>query len=212
MSETREEEAGEGWSPRTTLGKMVLEGRITSLEEVYDLGLRISEPQIVDRILPRLTEEVVAVDAVQKQTDAGERRRFRTLVVVGDFEGHVGVGVGKARQVRDAIEKGVAEAKLSIIPVRMGCGSWECRCGTPHSIPFKVEGKCGSVRVSIGPGPRGLGLVAGETAKVVLRLAGIRDCWTRSEGQTSTRLSFAIATFDALKKLVTTLTPELWTA
>jgi small subunit ribosomal protein S5 len=202
--------ATEQWTPKTELGKLVQEGKITSLDEAYERGMKIREPQIVDMLLPRITEEVVTIDLVQKQTDAGERNRYRVLVVVGDEEGHVGLGVGKARQVRDAIEKGVNSAKLNIIPVRRGCGSYECRCGQPHSILFSVSGKSGSVRISLYPAPRGLGLVTGETPKIVLRLAGIKDCWSRSEGSTSTKLSFAAATFDALSKTISVLTPDLW--
>jgi small subunit ribosomal protein S5 len=209
-SEQEPESTAEQWTPKTELGKLVLEGKITSLDEVFERGMKIREPQIVDLLLPRITEEVVTIDLVQKQTDAGERNRYRVLVVVGDGEGHVGLGVGKARQVRNAIEKGVASAKLNITPVRRGCGSYECRCGQPHSLLFAVSGKSGSVRISLYPAPRGLGLVTGDTPKIVLRLAGISDCWSRSDGSTSTKLSFAAATFDALRKTYAVLTPDLW--
>ncbi|MGQ9514533.1 MAG: 30S ribosomal protein S5 [Thermoproteota archaeon] len=205
------QETTEQWTPRTELGKLVQEGKITSLDEVFERGMKIREPQIVDLLLPRITEEVVTIDLVQKQTDAGERNRYRVLVVVGDGDGHVGLGVGKARQVRNAIEKGVASAKLNITPVRRGCGSYECRCGQPHSLLFAVSGKSGSVRIFLYPAPRGLGLVTGDTPKIVLRLAGISDCWSRSDGSTSTKLSFAVATFDALRKTFSVLTPDLWT-
>jgi small subunit ribosomal protein S5 len=198
------------WKPMTELGKLVQEGKITSLDEVYERGMKIKEPQVVDLLLPRLTEEVVTIDLVQKQTDAGERNRYRVLVVVGDGDGHVGLGVGKARQVRTAIEKGVASAKMNIYPIRRGCGSYECRCGKPHSLLFAVSGKRGSVKIELYPAPRGLGLVSGTTSKIVLRLAGINDCWSRSDGATSTKLSFAAATFDALSKTIAVLTPDLW--
>ena len=200
----------DSWTPKTMLGRLVKEGKISSLEEIFQRGFRIREPEIVDVLLPRLTEEVISIDLVQKQTDAGERNRFRALAVVGDMGGHVGLGRGKAVQVRDAIEKAVADAKKNIIVVRRGCGSWECRCNSPHSLPFIVEGSCGSVRVKLMPGPRGLGLVIGDTAKTVLRMAGIQDCWSFTRGSTSTAISFANATFEALKKTATTLTPELW--
>jgi small subunit ribosomal protein S5 len=210
MLETERKDVGETWTPVTRLGKMVQEGRITSLEEIFAQGLRIQEPEIVDLLLPGIQQEVLTINLVQKQTDAGERSRFKALVVVGNENGYVGVGVGKARQVRTAIQKGVADAKLNLIPVRRGCGSWECGCGNPHSLPFKVTGKCGSVVVHIIPSPRGLGIVAGETAKIILRLAGIKDCWIRTFGSTRTIPSFAYATYDALRNTYRVVTPSDW--
>ncbi len=200
------------WIPRTRIGKMIQEGRITSIEEVFTGGLQLREPQVVDTLLPDLQEEVINVNLVQKQTDAGEKSRFRAIVAVGNRDGYIGLGSGKAKQVRNAIEKAAADARLKIVPVRRGCGSWECGCGKPHSIPFIVEGKCGSVRIDVIPGPRGLGLVASEVAKVILNLAGIKDCWTRSFGSTRTVPSFAYAVFDALRKSYSLITPTDWVA
>jgi small subunit ribosomal protein S5 len=200
----------EQWVPKTRLGKLVQEGKITSIEEVFTEGLPIKEPQIVDALIPEIKEEVINISLVQKQTDAGEKSRFKAIVAVGNREGYIGLGSGKASQVRTAIEKGAAEARLNLIPVRRGCGSWECGCGKPHSVPFQVEGKCGGVKVVIVPGPRGLGIVASEVAKVILGLAGIKDCWTRSYGSTRTVPSLAYAIFDALKKTYSLITPTDW--
>jgi small subunit ribosomal protein S5 len=198
------------WIPRTRLGKMVQKGEIASLDEVIIGGLKIREPQIVDTLLPELQEEVITIKLVQKQTDAGEKSRFKSVVAVGNRDGYIGLGSGKASQVRKAIEKGAQEARLKITPVRRGCGSWECGCGKFHSIPFKGEGKCGGVTVVILPGPRGLGLVASDVAKIILRLAGVKDCWTKSYGSTRTVPSFAYAIFDALKKTYSLVTPTDW--
>jgi small subunit ribosomal protein S5 len=200
----------EHWVPRTQLGKMIQEGRVTSIEEVFMGGLQLREPQIVDVLLPDLQEEVININLVQKQTDAGEKSRFKAIVAVGNRDGYIGLGGGKASQVRTAIEKAAIDARLKIVPVRRGCGSWECGCGKPHSVPFQVEGKCGSVKIIIVPGPRGLGLVASEAAKVILGLAGIKDCWTRSYGSTRTVPSFSYAIFDALKKTYSLITPTDW--
>ncbi len=180
------------------------------MEEIFTQGLRVKEPEIVDTLLSNVQQEVLGIGFVQKQTDAGERSRFRAIVAVGNGEGYIGVGEGKARQVRTAIDKGTIQAKLNVIPVRRGCGSWECGCGRPHTIPFTVTGKCGSVRIEVLPGPRGLGLVAGEIPKVVLRLSGIRDCWTRTYGSTSTLTSSALAVFDALMRTYSVVTQEDW--
>jgi len=207
---TRLKEAVEEWVPRTKLGRLIQEGKITSIEEVFMEGYRIREPEIVDILLPDLEEEVININLVQKQTDAGEQSRFKAIVAIGNRNGYVGLGSGKARQVRTAIEKAALDARLNITPVRRGCGSWECGCGKPHSLPFQVRGKCGSVEVVLIPGPRGLGLVASEIAKIILSLAGIKDCWTRSYGSTRTVPSFAYAVFDALKKTYAVVTPSDW--
>jgi len=204
-----EERVGE-WTPRTRLGKMILEGQISSIEEVFMDGLKIREPEIVDVLLPDLQEEVININLVQKQTDAGEKSRFKAIVAVGNRDGYAGLGSGKASQVRTAIEKGAMDARLNITPVRRGCGSWECGCGKPHSLPFKSRGKCGGVEILLAPGPRGLGLVASEVAKIVLGLAGVKDCWTKSYGDTRTIPSFAYAVFDALRKTYSLVTPKDW--
>jgi small subunit ribosomal protein S5 len=198
------------WVPKTRLGKMIQEGKITSIDEVFLSGLKISEPQIVDALIPDIQEEVINVNLVQKQTDAGEKSSFKAIVAVGNRDGYIGLGAGKARQVRTAIEKAAVAARLNIVPVKRGCGSWECGCGKPHSVPFQVEGKCGGVRVVIVPGPRGLGLVASEVAKVILGLAGVKDLWMRSYGSTRTVPSFAYAVFDALKKTYNLITQADW--
>jgi len=199
-----------GWIPKTKVGKFVQDGHIVSLEEIFTQGMKIMEPEIVDVLLPNLQQEVLGIQFVQKQTDAGERSRFKAIVVVGNGEGYVGVGDGKARQVRTAIDKATIQAKLNIIPVRRGCGSWECGCNLPHSLPFEVKGKCGSVRIEIIPGPRGLGLVGGEIPKIVLRMAGVKDCWTRTYGSTSTLASTAFAVYDGLRSTYRVVTPEDW--
>jgi len=204
------DEKVEGWRPRTRLGKMIHEGQISSMEEVFMEGLKIREPEIVNVLLPDLQEEVINIGLVQKQTDAGEKSRFRAIVVVGNSDGYVGLGSGKARQVRTAIEKGAIDARLNITPVRRGCGSWECGCEKPHSLPFQVRGRCGGVEIVLIPGPRGLGLVASEAAKIILGLAGVKDCWTRSYGSTRTVPSFAYAIFDALRKTYSLVTPKDW--
>jgi small subunit ribosomal protein S5 len=198
------------WKPRTKLGKLIHEGRVSSIEEVFMEGLKIREPEIVDVLLPDLQEEVLNINLVQKQTDAGEKSRFKSIVAVGNRDGYVGLGSGKAKQVRTAIEKGAVDARLNITLVRRGCGSWECTCGKPHSLPFVVQGRCGGVEISLIPGPRGLGIVASETAKIILELAGVKDCWTRSYGSTRTVPSFAYAVFDALQKTYRLITPEEW--
>lgn len=203
-------ERAEEWVPRTRVGRLVYEGKITSLEELFAEGYRIVEPEMADVLVEDLEEEVITINLVQRQTDAGEKTRFRAVVAVGNRDGIIGLGSGKARHIRVAIDKAAQDARKNLTIVRRGCGSWECGCGRPHSLPFRVEGKCGAVRVVLIPGPRGLGLVAGETGKVILRLAGIEDCWVRAYGPTRTVPSYAYAMFNALKKTYEMVIPEDW--
>jgi small subunit ribosomal protein S5 len=189
---------------------MILDGQISSMEELFMEGLKIREPEIVDTLLPNLQEEVINIGLVQKQSDAGEKSQFRAIVAVGNRDGYIGLGSGKAKQVRSAIEKGAVDARLNITPIRRGCGSWECGCGKHHSLPFQISGSCGGVEVVMIPGPRGLGIVASEAAKVILGLAGVHDCWTKSYGSTRTVPSFAFALFDALKRTYLLVMPKDW--
>jgi small subunit ribosomal protein S5 len=200
----------EEWIPRTKLGWMVKEGKITSIDQIFAINAVIMEPEIVDILLPNLSQEIIDVVLVQKMTDAGRISRFRAVVAIGNGDGYVGLGIAKARQLRTAIEKAVIDAKLNIVPVRRGCGSWECSCKEPHSVPFRVAGKAGSVEVTLIPAPLGVGLVAGEVAKVILRLAGIRDVWTFSKGESRTTINFAKAVYNALKNTNKFVTPLDW--
>src|SRR5690606_37813178 len=140
------------------------------------------------------------VSLVQKQTDAGENSRFKVTVIVGSDEGYIGVGEAKAKEIGPAIRKAINLAKLNIIPVHRGCGSWECGCGQPHTIPFAVKGKAGSVEIELMPAPKGVGLAAADTAKLVLSLAGIKDIWSRTSGRTRTTSNLTKATFEALRR------------
>ncbi|WP_458720997.1 30S ribosomal protein S5 [Candidatus Nitrosocosmicus sp. R] len=187
------------WKPRTTLGIMVASGKINSMEQIFENGMRIQESEIVKHLLPDIKTQVVSVEIVQKQTDAGELTRFNALVAIGNESGWFGIGKGKASQMRNAIDKATNASYLNVIPVKLGCGSWECRCHQAHSVPFKVQGRGGSVTIELIPGPRGLGIVAGENIRNLLKLAGLKDCWSRSFGSTNTMSSTAKAIFSALR-------------
>jgi small subunit ribosomal protein S5 len=195
----RSQEQPSPWKTRTELGILVAEGKINSMDQIYENGMRIQEFEIVKHLLPDIKTSVIHVGIVQKQTDAGEMTRFSALVAAGNEAGWFGIGMGKASQMRIAIDKATTSSYLNIIPVKLGCGSWECRCNQFHSIPFKVAGKGGSVTIEIVPGPRGLGLVAGENIRALLKLAGIKDAWTKSFGSTSTMTSTSIAIFNSLR-------------
>ncbi len=200
------------WEPRTRLGRLVRDGHITSIEEIFTNVLPIREVEIVNLLLPDLEEEVLNINLVQRQTDAGEVNRFRTTVIVGDRNGHVGIGSAKMKEIGPAINSAIERAKINIIPVKLGCGSWECEGGTDHkhSVPYRLTGSTGSVRITLFPAPRGLGLAAANTAKTVLQLAGVQDVWSKTRGSTATKENLAWATYYALKHSYKFMTPEDW--
>ena len=186
------------WRPVTGLGKLVVAGEIKSIDQILESGRPIKEPEIVDAFLPELEDEVLDIAMMQRMTDSGRRVQFRAVVIVGNRNGYIGFGQGKDVQVGNAIKKAIVKAKMNLIKVRRGCGSWECGCDLAHSIPMQVTGTAGSVKVTLKPAPQGTGLVTGDISRKVLELAGIRDAWTFARGQTRTTINFAKATFNAL--------------
>jgi len=186
----------EVWIPKTSIGKRVIAGEINSMEEILSKGLRIQEAGIVKKLLPDLKTEVIDVGIIQKMTPNGQSTRFKALVAAGNENGWLGIGMGKSKQMRIAIEKANNAAYLR---VKLGCGSWECRCDQNHSVPFKVKGKGGSVTIEILPAPRGLGLVAGRKIKNLLKMAGIKDAWTTAKGSTTTMNSTSKAVLECLR-------------
>jgi len=193
----------EEWVPKTRLGRLVYEGQVTTFDEALRSGLPIKEPGIIDVLLPGLEDEVLDINMVQRMTDSGRRFSSPTTVIIGNHDGYIGLGEGKDVQVGMAIKKGIDDAKLNIMNVKRGCGSWECGCGQPHTVPYQVMGEAGSVRIFLIPAPRGLGIAAGDTAKKVMDMAGIKDVWTRTAGSTRTTLNFAKATYNALQNTIT---------
>ena len=188
------------WIPKTILGKKVDSGEITKMEEIYEKGYRIQESGIIKKLLPDLKTEVIDVGLIQKMTPNGLSTRFKALVAAGNENGWLGIGLGKSKQMRIAIEKANNAAFLNVSPIKLGCGSWECRCDQKHSVPFKVKGKGGSVTIEILPGPRGLGLVAGGKIRNLFRLAGLKDAWTYTKGSTTTMNSTSKALLECLRQ------------
>ena len=188
------------WIPKTILGKQVATGEITSMEEILQSGARIQEAGIIKKLLPDLKSEVVDVGIIQKMTANGQSTRFKAIVAAGNENGWLGIGKGKSKQMRIAIEKATNQAYLNVSPVKLGCGSWECRCEEKHSVPFKVRGRGGSVTIEIIPAPRGLGLVAGGKIKRLLELAGLKDAWTSAKGSTATMNSTSKAVLQCLRQ------------
>ncbi len=196
----RDESVALQWEPKTQLGQLVKAGEISTMNAALISGLPVREPEIVDILLPEIEDEVIDVKMVQRMTDSGRRIKFVITVVVGNKDGFVGLGQAKGKEVGSSIRKAIDNAKLNIIEIRRGCGSWECGCKKPHTVPFAVTGKGGSVEVTFKPAPRGIGLATGDVAKKILNLAGVHDCWAFTRGQTQTVVNYAKAVFDALKQ------------
>ena len=196
------------WTPKTRLGREVMAGRIITYEQAMASGLPIREVEIVDAIIPNLEDEIIKVNMVQRMTDSGRRVRFNVMACVGNKDGYVGLAMAKGKEVSQTIRKALTAAKLNIIQVQRGNGSWESSVGPGTSVPFKVQGQAGSTRVTLMPAPAGKGLVIGETGKKVLVLAGVTDVLSRTKGQTRTTINYAAATFNALSQVNSTRVSE----
>ena len=177
------------WVPKTRLGQMVLNGEITTMSDALATKLPLREPE----------DEVIDLNMVQRMTDSGRRVRFAVTCIVGNGDGFIGYGRAKGKEVGPSIKKAIDNAKLNIIEIKRGCGSWQCGCGNPHSLPFEVTGSTGSVTVTLKPAPRGVSLAVGDVAKSLLTLAGVHDAWGFARGNTKTKVNYAMATFEALK-------------
>jgi len=206
-----------GWQPKTSVGKKVKNGEITNIDEILDNTYTILEPEIVDSLIPDLTTELLLVGQskgkfgggqrrifkqTQKKTQEGNKPHFGIFAAVGDNNGHVGLGYGKSKETVPAREKAIRRSKLNLIKIRRGCGSWQCGCKNPHTIPFAVKGKCSSCIIELIPAPKGTGLCVEGECKKILKLAGINDIWSKTKGHTKTKTNLVAACFDALKNLV----------
>lgn len=205
------------WKPKTEIGAKVKSGEIKDVDAVLDSDKKILESELVDALLPTLESDLLLIGQskgkfgggqrrvfkqTQKKTKEGNKPSFMTCAVVGDRNGHVGIAYGKSRETVPAREKAIRKAKLNIMKIRRGCGSWQCNCKEHHSIPFEVEGKCGSVQVKLIPAPKGTGLCVGSETAKILTLAGVKDVWSQTTGKTATRTNLIAATAKALKKLM----------
>ncbi len=213
-----------GWTPKTSLGNRVKSGEINDINFILDNGMKILEPEIVDALVPGLETELLMIGQskgkfgggqkrifrqTQKKTKEGNKPHFATMAVVGNRNGFIGVGYGKSKETVPAREKAIRNAKLNLMKIRRGCGSWQCHCANPHSIPFEVIGKCGSSTIKLMPAPKGTGLCVERECSKLLALTGIRDVWSKTYGQTRTKQNLVDACVKALLSLLRTKTqPE----
>ena len=209
----------DAWKPKTGLGQEVKSGELKDINKIIDNGLKIMEAEIVDALLPALEKDLLLIGQskgkfgggqrrvfkqTQKKTPEGNKPRFASFAVVGNKDGYVGVGYGKAKETVPAREKSFKNAKLDLIKINRGCGSWQCNCKTAHSIPFMVEGKCGSSIIRLMPAPKGTGLCVESSCAKILELAGIKDIWSKTFGQTKSKINLIKACISALKRLSST--------
>ena len=202
----------ESWIPKTKLGKLVKAGKIKDVDEA--LKYKILEPEIID-ILLKLNSEILNIGQAKGKFGGGKRRAWRQtqkktaegnvptfscMCVVGNRDGYVGLGYGRAKETLPAREKALRKAKLNIMKIKRACASFDCVCEEAHTVPFIVKGKTGSCRVKLIPAAQGTGLVIGDECKKILKLAGIKDVYSVTNGKIRTTINLAKACMDALKK------------
>ena len=136
-----------------------------------------------------LKERVVAINRVSKVVKGGKRFKFAVLVVVGDGENYVGAGIGKAKEIADAVRKGIDKAGKNLVAVKHD----------GDTIPHPVTGEFGAARVLLKPSPAGTGVIAGGVVRAVMELGGVKDVVTKVTGRTSNAINVAKAALEALK-------------
>jgi len=212
--EKTREEIVEAWDPKTKLGIDVKNGKIKNIDEILDNNKKILEGEIVDSLL-NLKSDLISIGQSKGKFGGGKRRAWRqtqrktkegnvptfsTMAVIGDENGHVGIGSGRAKETLPARDKAIRKAKLNIMKIIRTCSSFDCSCSELHTVPFKVTGKAGSVKVTLIPAPQGTGLVVANELKKVLKLAGIKDVYSRTSGRQRTTFNFVKACINALEK------------
>ena len=212
--EELEREAIAAWEPKTKLGREVKDGKVKDIDDILDSNLKILESEIVDSLIT-LTSDLISIGQSKGKFGGGKRRAWRqtqrkkkegnvatfsTLAVVGDEDGHVGIGSGRATETLPARDKATRKAKLNIIKVVRACSAFDCDCPELHTVPFKITGKSGSVKVTLIPAPQGTGLAVANELKKILNLAGIKDIYSRTSGRKRTTFNLIKACMDALEQ------------
>jgi small subunit ribosomal protein S5 len=204
------------WVVKTSIGAKVHSKEITRIDDILNRGQRIFEPELVDALLPDGKTELLFIGQAKGKFGGGKRRAFRQtqkktpegnkpsfccIAAFGNENGYVGIGYGKSKDTVPSREKAIRNAKIGIFKVPRGGGSWATDVPGNNSIPFAVEGKCGSVKIKLMPAPRGKGLCIEKECAKILKLAGIQDVWSKTQGSTKTKFNMIMACIDALKQL-----------
>ncbi|XP_063568036.1 small ribosomal subunit protein uS5-like [Pongo abelii] len=201
--------AEDEWMPITKLGLLVKDMKIKSLEEIYLFSLPIKESDIIDFFLGAcLKDKDLKIMMVQKQIHISQHTKFKAFVAIGDYNSHVVLGVKCPKEVATAICGAIILAKLAIVPLCRGYRG--NNIGKPHTVPCKVTDCCSSVLEHLIPESRNTGIISAPVPKKLLMMAGINDCYTLARGCTATLGNFSKATFDAVSKTYSYLTPNLW--
>ncbi|KCZ76038.1 ribosomal protein S5, partial [Anncaliia algerae PRA109] len=157
------------WIPTTDLGILVKTNKV-NMEDISRFSLRVKEVGIIEHLFKnKLSEVVLKIKSVQKQTKAGQRTRMKAVVVVGDNENYVGLGTKTAKEAAVAIRGAIEQAKLNLRPIKLGY--WGSKYGAPHTVTCKSTGRSGSVLIRLIPAPKGSGIVAGSVPKKICTLA-----------------------------------------
>ncbi len=212
--EKTREEIVSAWKPKTELGKEVKAGNVKNLDEILDSKKKILESEIVDSLI-NIKSDLLLIGQAKGKFGGGKRRAWRqtqrktkegnvptfsTMAVVGDENGHIGIGSGKSKETLPARDKAIRKAKLNIFKIKRTCAAFDCACSEPHSIPFKTTGKAGSVKVTLIPAPQGTGLVVANELKKILKIAGVKDVYSQTFGKKRTTFNLIKACINALKK------------
>ena len=137
-----------------------------------------------------LKERVVAINRVSKVVKGGKRFKFAVLVVVGDENRYVGAGIGKAKEISEAVRKGIDKASKDLVEVK--------RSG--DTVPHPIQGQFGAANVLLKPAPAGTGVIAGGVVRAIMELGGVKDVVTKVVGRTSNAINVAWATLKALRE------------
>lgn len=204
----------EAWEPKSKLGRDVKDGKIKDINEILETNKKILEPEIVDSLI-EVKSDLISIGQskgkfgggkrrawrqTQRKTNEGNVPTFSAMAIVGDGKGHIGIGTGRATETLPARDKAIRKAKLNLFNVKRTCASFDCACSELHTIPFKIDGKAGSVRVTLVPAPQGTGLVCASELKKVFVLAGIKDIYSKTFGRKRTTFNLVKACVDALEK------------
>jgi len=140
-----------------------------------------------------LLERIVSINRVSKVVKGGKRFRFSVLVVVGDGISQVGLGMGKAKEISEAVRKGIEHAKKNLVDLKK----------VGHTVPHPIIGKFGAAEVLLRPAAPGTGVIAGPAVRAIMELGGVKDILTKVIGHTSNPINVSYATMEAVKNLRT---------